>query len=152
MDTLAQAQKDLRSNFDKGSTCPCCGQFVKQYKRKLNSSMARVLTILYHQSDYIHVKDYLREKNIRNTHDWTLLKYWGFISERPLLPEEMNSKSSGFWRITEQGSRFVLGETVAQKHVLIYNKIHLGFSEEKTDIEESLGNSFNYKELMNQRL
>jgi len=36
--TILEAKQLLKDNFAQGIECPCCGQFVKRYKRKLNST------------------------------------------------------------------------------------------------------------------
>ena len=46
IETVKEAKTFLRKNFDQGIDCPCCGQFVKKYKRKLNSSMAYALILI----------------------------------------------------------------------------------------------------------
>jgi len=146
METIQEAKEFLKENYQKGCQCPACGQHVKLYKRKLNSGMARVLIEVYKKRDLtsIHVKDHLRKNKLKNNHDWTLLKYWGMIENIETNGEQ---KDSGYWRITLRGIQFVnLG--VAPKHILIYNKKFMGFSNEVTDIRESLGNHFDYNELM----
>ena len=67
----------LRANYEKGCDCPTCGQFVKLYKRKLNSGMAKTLIILeqYFGFEPINVKSFLREQSLTNNHDWTLLRH-----------------------------------------------------------------------------
>lgn len=139
--TIEEAKKDLRKNFERGTSCPCCGQFVKLYKRKLNSGMASTLIRIYKHAKYewIHVKDMLRMNKYKNSHDWTLLKEWGFIE---------SNDAAGEWKITNKGVEFIKGTSTAPSHVHIYNKTTVGFSSTQTDIKESLGNHFNYEELM----
>jgi hypothetical protein len=48
----------------------------------------------------------------------------------------------GYWSITEKGKQFCKGELKLQKHVLIITNKMIGFSNEDTDIVESLGNHF----------
>jgi len=147
METIKEAKIYLKQNYEKGAKCPCCGQNVKLYKRKLNSGMAYVLIHIYKQDDWINVKDYLRENKLRNNHDWTLLKYWGLIEEK-LLEEKGKAKSSGVWRITELGKKFVECKAVVNKYVLIYNTMFRGFTGEEILIPETLKSYFNYNELM----
>ncbi|HWY36093.1 MAG TPA: hypothetical protein VNX68_15720, partial [Nitrosopumilaceae archaeon] len=45
--TVEEAKKFLRKNFDLGVNCPCCGQLVKNWRRKLDSRMARALIGLH---------------------------------------------------------------------------------------------------------
>lgn len=144
--TLKEAKAFLNSNYEKGTQCPCCNQLVKLYKRKLNSGMARTLIELYKCGDrFIHVKNHLRKQQLNNTHDFTLLRHWGLI----IAPdEESTGQASGLWKITERGKKFCKGEMVVNRHVLIVVNRHLGFSDEKTTIQDSLGSRFNYNELM----
>ena len=147
MKTISEAKTFLNDNYKDGCICPCCNQTVKLYKRKLNSGMARVLIAMYKKGgSFFHVKDYLREYNIKNTHDWTLLKYWGLIEPMENLK---GGQELGYWCITEKGKQFCKGEMKLQKHVLIITNKMIGFSNEDTDIVESLGNHFDYNELMN---
>jgi hypothetical protein len=39
-ETLAEAQDWLRERLPDGAKCPCCTQFAKVYRRKINSAMA----------------------------------------------------------------------------------------------------------------
>lgn len=146
METLQDAKDYLNENYEKGVKCPCCKQTVKLYKRKLNSGMARTLIAMFNGPEgYIHVKNYLRENNLRNTHDFTLLKFWKLISP-PL--ENSSGQEVGLWKITDKGKQFCRGEIKVQKHVLILTNNHIGFSNEETSIKESLGDAFDYNELM----
>lgn len=146
METLQDAKDYLNENYKKGVKCPCCKQTVKLYKRKLNSGMARTLIAMFNGPEgNIHVKDYLREKNLKNTHDFTLLKYWKLIV--PIANCD-GGQELGLWSITDKGKQFCRGEIKVQKHVLILINKHIGFSEEETTIQESLGNHFDYDELM----
>lgn len=145
---LGEAKAYLRENYKKGCNCPVCGQFVKRYKRKLNSGMARTLIAIYKHHKYhpVNVKDFLRSKKMQNNHDWTLLRYWGLIVEHENLDEK--KKSSGVWSITTKGIHFVENRVRIASHVFIYNTKVEGFSLTDTNIVESLGKHFNYKELM----
>lgn len=151
MKTLEEGKDFLRENFDKGCTCPCCGQFVKLYKRKLNSGMARNLTRIYLESKdgkYIHVEDVLRKYKDHSGHDWALLRFWGLIEE---IPNEMPSasNSSGMWKITYKGKQFVRNQISIPKRVHLYNNKFFSFSKETTTIVGALGDKFDYQQLIN---
>ena len=146
MNTIAEAKQHLRANFEKGTECPCCGQFVKLYKRKLNSGMAITLIRIFNRgSDWVNVKEFLRQNKFKNSHDWTLLKYWGLLEESD---KSTNDRNSGSWKITEQGVRFVKNELSVKKHLYFFDSRSYGFSDETTNIMEALGNKFNYYELL----
>jgi hypothetical protein len=139
--TLQEAKDYLNENYMEGCHCPACGQNVKLYKRKLNSGMARVLVAMHKNTNsFFHIKDYLRKNNIRNTHDWTLLKHWKMI--------EKCKENDGHWRITHTGTMFVECKMIANKHIFILNNQFKKYSNEGTNIIEALGDHFDYKELM----
>lgn len=149
---LQQAKEKLRANWHKGVKCDCCGQFVKLYKRKLNSGMAIALINIYkyHGRKAVNVKDFLREERLPNNHDWTLLKHWGFIREIESKEIPSEKKSNGVWRITVLGEKFLKNNLPkCPSHILIYNNTFQGFSSSYTTIIKALGNKFNYEELMN---
>lgn len=148
-DTLKAAKQHLRNNFNKGTDCPCCGQFVKLYKRKLNSGMAYALLNIYrhHRQDQVNVKDFLRINKLPNNHDWTLLKYWKILEEvEGDIPEE--KKSNGIWKITDFGVEFLFGRVKVPSHVHLFNNKYQGHSDKEITIKEAFGNKFNYTELM----
>lgn len=146
MNTIQSAKDYLRSNWAKGVTCPCCEQFVKLYKRKLNSGMALTLIRIYrHSQGWVPVKEFLRQNKWHNGHDWTLLRFWGLLEEKQHAKGE---NSSGYWRITAKGISFVLNHITVPKRMLMYNQSCYGFEGGETSISEALGNKFNYQELM----
>lgn len=155
--TLEQAKQVLRDGWVEGVECPCCTQFVKQYHRKITSSMAYGLVLIYRyfethpEEQYVHISDYLNGLDlpgaIRNTGDITKLKYWGLIEEKPEMRDD-GSKHAGYWSITELGRQFAKGETTVQSHAKIFNSKSYGLVGEPTTIQEALGEKFNYTELM----
>lgn len=150
--SVEEAKLFIEQNVDKGILCPCCNQFVKKYKRKLHHSMA--LTLIYlcrydrRAYNWIDVKDFLRQYKLKNTHDWTLLKHWGLIHEKP-KDETSKTRTSGYWKITEKGYLFMENKIRVPERIILLNNDFLGYSENTTDIKEALGNYFNYEELMN---
>ena len=148
MNTLIEAKRHLRENFNTGTDCPCCGQFVKLYKRKLGSSQSRSLILLYslnQKSEWIHSREITKKINI--TGDFAKLVYWNLILEKPKSKED--KRSSGFWKLTQRGKDFVLGNIKIPSHVFIYNASLQGFSNEQIFIHSALGKKFSYNELMN---
>lgn len=151
METLAEARKYVESLSKKGVECPCCEQYVKVYKRKLNSFMAFSLTRLYKFSktnpgEWVHIKT-LSMTVAAGGGEMAKLRYWGLLEENK-TPKE-GQKFSGLFRITEEGQWFVEGETSVPKYIFLYNQRFLGFDESaKVTIKQALGSRFNYQELM----
>jgi len=150
METIKQAKEYLRENFEKGVECPCCGQHVKLYKRKLNSTMARCLIKMTRlQNGYNHVRDIVKGISDTGTNDFSKLKYWGLIEE--MDNNNDNKKTSGYWKLTKKGYLFAKNEIKLPKYAKIYNTKLVGFSKEYTTILDSLGEKFSYLELMNNK-
>jgi hypothetical protein len=165
METIKEAKAHLRANYQKGVNCPCCDQFVKMYKRKLNSGMALFLIGLYklYQRDFktklkcetsetlvfrgfYQNKEVFEMMNIKVTSlDYSVLKHFKLIEPRV---SEGSKKDSGYWRITNSGTLFVQNLIPSSKHVYIYNNTYQGCSEEEVGIYQVLGDKFNYEELM----
>lgn len=153
--TLTESVDWVYENKKDGCICPCCSQIAKTYKRKLHKSMALTLINLYKyeeqdQDGWIFVKDFLRVNKLKNSHDWTLLKYWDILEEKP-KSEDIKTKTSGFWRITSKGKLFVTNQIYVQKHIYIFDTKLLGYSPETITIVEALGESFDYEELINEK-
>jgi len=83
---------------------------------------------------------------MQNSHDWTLLKYWGLLE--PCDGKMMDGSSNGFYYITKDGIDFVNSRAFLNKYVILFNKKFLGFDGDIINIEDALGDKFNYRELM----
>lgn len=155
--TLEEAKQWLRARFEDGAECPCCTQFVKLYKRKLNSSMALAAVYIYkyfqsHQSaEWLHVPSYLSRITTGATvrgGDWAKLRYWGLIEDQKGVRTD-GSERVGNYRITNNGKLFVAGDLRVPKHMFLYNgELQKRRDTETTSIEEALGEKFSYSELM----
>lgn len=147
---------------EEGTVCPACEQFVKLYKRKLYSTMALALVRVYkyftspNASEWLHLPKYLAS----TTDAWRFaggdeakLVYWGFLEALGGARED-DSRRNGFYKITENGVKFIKGEIVVPKYTYIYNQDVWGqsdgtfFPREMTDIHEAFGSRFSYRDLM----
>ncbi len=148
---LEVAKHDLFEKLKHGEavTCPCCERFAKIYERKIHTTMAKQLIEFYHlggYSGYLHIKETVGNKR-SGSGDFTKLKYWNLIekSEQPPKPEQ---KSSGWWKITEPGFKFLQNKISVPKYAIVWDDVVLRFSDETTTISEALGEKFSYPELM----
>lgn len=147
METIKEAKEHLAKNYKDGTACPCCNQYVRQYKRKLNSVMARCLIKLSKMGPgYHHVKDIVKGISDTGTNDFSKLKHWNFITEQ--MNADTKKKHSGMWCITTSGQEFANHKTIVAEYVMIYNGQNQGFSTSYTSISESLGKKFDYQELI----
>ena len=149
METVVDAKRYLRDNWEKGTDCPCCGQLVKLYKRKLTSGMARALISLYKETKGdIHTYVHISRLGRLNGGEFAQLKRWGLIWDQESSDPDVQ-RTSGKWAITAKGVQFVTGLAAVPKYVYTYNMKTIGKSENQlTTISQALGNRFNYADLM----
>lgn len=155
MTTIEEAKEYLKQHIKQGVACPVCTQYVKQYTRPLNSSMAYVLVLVYNyfkmkpHDDWLHVENYLNELNtpapVRG--DFPKLKYWNLIEDKKSIRED-GSNRNGYYKITEDGKLFVESVTKIYSHAIIFNGKCYGFQGKHIDIREALNNKFSYEEII----
>ena len=145
---LTDAAAHVRSNLDEGVSCPCCGQFAKRYRRKLNSSMAASLCWMWgHARDlWINIPE-TAPAWILKAREYPKLAWWGLIEELP-KSEHHNGRTSGVWRVTPKGAEFVRGCLDVPMYAFVYNGDVEEFTETTTHIRKALGDRFSYDELM----
>lgn len=154
--TLEEARSLVKANIDKGIRCPCCTQFAKVYKRKLNSAMARSLIYLSHRvsiDEWVHIPSLLGAHHnawIMRSREWPKLCYWGLLESKGDEVREDGSNRVGIYRLTELGSRFVVGAARVPKYIYLFNNRILASRScnETVNIGEAIGSKFNYEELM----
>lgn len=150
--TISEARRYLKQNVEKGVDCPCCNQFAKVYKRRINVVMSRTLIRLYHLYQqnplYHHVKEIVSGISDTGTNDFSKLLYWGLIEEKVKDPTNTKTRTSGYWRISQKGIDFVLNKISVPSYCYVYNGEAYQFSDEYTNIEKTLDKKFNYVNLM----
>lgn len=151
MTTIIEAKAELRKNFEEGMTCPCCGQLVKEYRRKLTSAMAQALiaAYLWHKRnpgrEWFHVSAF--DMSAFRGGDWAKTKLWGLSIEMP-NPNDPTKRNSGMWKLSETGKSFVRNRLIVPRYLYIYDNKVTRKSKEMTDIVAALGDKFDYSELM----
>lgn len=147
---LEEAKQLLRDNWQEGIECPCCRQYVKLYKRKLNSAMAYVLVMMDRApTGYFHVENWLKTQNTPASlrGDFPKLHYWGLIEAKEATRED-GSPRVGYYRITEKGRKFVHGLIEVPARAQLFNQKFYGYDGDPISIKQALGDKFNYEELM----
>lgn len=132
----------------KGGTCPCCNQFVKVYRRTINSMMANQLCHAaknYDITDEFHVGEL--PQCASGVGDWAKLQYWGLIREVD-ADNDGSKRKAGVWRITEKGVMFAERKAYVPKYAIVYNGRLLELEGENIDIVQALGQKFNYAQIM----
>ena len=135
---------------DKGCICPVCDQFVKVYRRTITSAMANQLIHLFKITDlddkWVHTRELVMGQS--SIGDFSKLRFWGLIVEKPHDEGNKFKKTSGYWSITDAGKCFIAGIETVQSHVLVYNNKKLAFEGHEVNIIECLGDNFHYGNLM----
>lgn len=150
--TLIEAQENLDQKIEKGARCECCGQYVKVYKRPLNSTMVREMLDFYMEAGvgkfmhFLEIRNFI-ERGYAGGGDFQKLAYWGFIEKLP-LEESEDKKSSGKWAITERGEAFLKGELTVKSHALVFDGRVLGFCGDDVTIDTIPVKGFSFRELM----
>jgi len=141
----------MREAKNKGCKCPVCGQFVKIYKRSINSTMSLQLLKAFKKYDVgksFHITDIIEGGDGGGGGDFSKLRYWGLIVE--LENDNPKKKNSGRWIVTTNGELFIKGIIKLKKFALIYNGKFIDFDgDEVMDFKSTLGKNFDYQYLMN---
>ena len=148
MNTLAEARKRVQIGMDDadGIICPCCGQKAKRYRRTLTSEVGRFLIHLVglfqrNNGDWVDV----RRIDVRGG-DYAKAAYWSLACKAPNT--DPTKRTSGLWRPTLRGSAFVWGRVAVPRYAYVFNGQCERVDGPPTTIEEVLGKSFDYRELM----
>ncbi len=150
-DTLADAQDMLAREMKTGVDCPCCGQRVKIYKRKLYDVQASWLVWLVSQhrlslavdgSGWVKVSAYPLPGG-----DYGKTTFWGLAELRPKDPTDTTRRTSGMWRPTQLGIDFVFGRVSVPEFVMVYNNNVVDVSDTQVHIQDVLGAQFSYLEI-----
>jgi hypothetical protein len=137
--TVDEAAEGLLLKVEEGTTCPCCGQHVQAYKRRIRASQARFLMDLVRlstpQEPWVHYKDCFV-----GGRDYNYLVHFGLAQSRP---------REGLWRPTETGVDFVVDRLAIPKWILVYNNNVIRISAQIVTIRECLSSGdFDYDALM----
>lgn len=142
--TLGEARALLRTLVDDGARCPCCTQFAKVYRRKINSTNARSLITLWRAGG---ADTFLHAPSLPgDTHEISQMEWWGLIEEEKVLRPD--GGRAGWWKITPTGVAFVSDNLRLPKYALVYDGRCLGLRGDLTGIRDALGSRFDYRELM----
>jgi len=149
-ETLASARQRLQASLDEGLFCPCCGQYAKRYRRKMNSGMVRALINIYRHG-YRGSFEWVYIPNLSaKSREEGKVAYWGLLEERQ-EPREDGGRA-GWWRVTRSGEAFILYGLRIPKLAVVYNGECIGFDRtEMVNIHDCLGDKFDLNELLRGR-
>jgi hypothetical protein len=138
----------------KGVTCPCCGLFVKEYKRWLNTTKVYCLVGLYKAwkgaGTYVHINDVRVFGRGGKEHGGELakLELWNLAESKPNT-SDTSKRTSGLWRPSSLGIRFIKSNLRVPAYVITYNGGILRRSEEMFNIDQAIAKGkFDYAQMM----
>ncbi len=145
-------------NMEDGTICAVCNQNVKMYLKSIDAEMGKCLITLFildfekPTREWWHVGTEIKVP-FKVSGSFAKMRYWGLIEQRPKKAGEKSSKrTTGMWRITQQGRDFVSLNITLQKYVKLYNGVSYGLEEgedkKSLSMMDVLGNRFDYNELM----
>ena len=138
-----------RAEDAQGTTCPVCDRYVKVYRRRLNSEMARFLIKLvyaYKRYPRYYTMRELYPGNNKSASDGVYLLHWGLVERSDTVNEAQ--APAGSYRPTDKGLRFAHNNEYVPTHVHLLNNQVVGWAVKCTNIRTALGSKFNYEELM----
>jgi hypothetical protein len=138
---LSDARATLRTLVDVGHQCPCCRQFSKVYRRRLNAGMAASLVKLWaavgeRPGVFAHGPSLPGD-----THEISQLAWWGLIEDEP-------ARRTGWWAVTDFGEQWLRARTTVRSHAVVYDGRRLRLDGESLSLRQALGTKFSYEELM----
>jgi hypothetical protein len=140
--TLAELRDWLNSLLQDGVHCPCCGQYAKLYRRKINAGMARALIVSYRigGGDYVHVTQL-------GSHEIAQLQWWQLVEEMPA--KRPDGGRTGWWRPTGLGMDWIYRRARVPKYVLVYDgALQAKPHGDPISVADALGSKFNLADLM----
>ena len=139
--TVAQAKLWLEQNRDEGASCPCCGQYVKTYRRKLYATQVRSLLYAARTfgADWFHLSKLDGVKPGVRQADFPKLAWWDLIQ---------NQGSGPLWSITSKGFKFAADALEVPETAIVLNGRLQGFEGRQVRIGDVLGKQFNLEEMV----
>lgn len=147
---LEEARTWLLERLADGETCPCCGQYAKEYRRTIHASMASALIKTYRaggreRRGWVTIKNHLDHPELA---DFAKLAHWSLVEAKPGERDD-GSKRVGIWRVTDMGEEFVAGRLAVAKYARVFNGECRGHDPlPMIGIRDCLAKTFNYEELM----
>ena len=138
-----------------GIKCPCCTQYVKDYRRTLNGRMARALITIASVSKFYATEGRYGLVEVPKlliaakdgSGDYGKLRHWGLLEPAP-KSDATQSRTSGRWRITRLGMDFAAGRAHVKSHAWIFDDHLIALDGDPVYIQECFPKSFNFAALM----
>lgn len=164
LETIEDAKTYVQAvaHTNDGGTCPCCGSYVKVYKRTINKNAITALAIIIKHSfkvvenkiefNYIHIQEVFSKLGMRATSmDYIQLERFGLIEEMPdtrSKEEKKLLKNIGMWRPTMRGYDFFIGKVYIEKYHYVYNNETIKKSIKHVHVTDCFKERFKYTDIL----
>lgn len=153
--SMTEERTFVRMKRRDGIKCPCCTQYVKEYRRTLNGRMARALLTIATSSSWASAEQRFRWLDVPKlliakkdgSGDYGKLRHWGLIEPAPRSKATV-SRTSGKWRITMLGMKFARGEAKVPAYAWIFDDHLTSMDGELVTIRDCFPKKFDFGELM----
>jgi hypothetical protein len=150
--TISEARDRLLSIIAKRGAshdCPVCKRHTQVYYHPLNLNMAKGVVALWqeHGTSWGDINLVRIKYNLHRSKQETTASRWGLLEEETSIRRDDGGRA-GFWRVTDLGERWIMGEETVPKYALLYDSRCLGHSGEPISIHDAMGMYFNYREVM----
>lgn len=146
---MAQITDVVSKHAEQGLDCPCCGRYVKLYKRKLHNEMATFLMQLVQQyrskPRWYSTRELVTSARKAST-DGSYLVHWGLIERKS--SQNSSGGSCGMYRPTKLGIKFSQNKVSVPSHLHMICGEVAGFSPEHIYIKDCLESPFEFAQLM----
>jgi len=148
MTDLKIAIEKVDSEAIHGVNCPCCGTYVKEWKKPIVStaagSLVNLVAFYKDEPKFYHLDDFTVLAKDRN---FSQLVLWGLVEAKPCGPNEIK-RGSGMYKPTDLGIKFVDGVVKVKKFVHTRNNMIVKFSGVEVGINDVIKEDFSYRDLL----
>lgn len=153
--TIEQARRALELLSGDGHDCPVCSRRVKVYRRPLTSVGARAIAALYqeHGLRFGHMADVARKHLPESASQGGYLvlgQHWGLIEAEPVIRGDVGR--TGYWRVTDRGEQWLAGEISVPKYARLLKGVCLALEGDLVTRDDALGQGFDFRALMRDRV
>lgn len=148
-DALDDARVWVNDRMEDGSSCPCCGQWVRLNKFSIQSTVAYALIHIdayfmeLDAASWLHVRQFVDKLKYKPT-NIPMLRHWGILERREGEKEDGNPRL-GEYRITPLGHQYAQGNVSLPEFLYYYNDTPYRLDGPLRDIKYALGDAFNYE-------
>jgi len=148
-DAIGQLVEVITDHFEQGIDCPCCGRYVKLYKRKLHNEMATFLMQLVRQYKseprWYSTRELVTSARKAST-DGSYLVHWGLIERKS--SKNSSGATCGMYRPTKLGIKFSQNKVSVPSHLHMICGEVAGFGPDHIYIKDCLESPFEFAQLM----